>query len=285
MKSDKEYVFSAPAKINLFLHIIGKRADGYHLLESVFTFIDFADTLRLTVTDDGVVKRAHDVFGIPEDNDLAIRAARLLQRETGVPQGVTIALEKRIPLGSGLGGGSSDAATTLMALNRLWKTRLSPQDLQVLSLRLGADVPFFVGGRTAFVEGIGEKLTPMTLSPSWIALALPPVSIATAEIFQSPRLTRNTSSVKIAAFPKGYGRNDLQEVVVERYPEVRQALASLEQLTGNARMSGSGAAVFSLTDDEESAQRAVRGLPDGISGVVTRTMTHHPLLEWSLREE
>lgn len=284
MNSRNEHAFPAPAKINLFLHIIGKRDDGYHLLESVFTFIDFADTLHLTITDDGTIKRGRDIAGIAEDDDLAIRAARLLQRETGVTQGATIALEKRIPLGSGLGGGSSDAATVLMALNRLWRTYLSQRDLQALALRLGADVPFFVGGHTAFVEGIGEKLTPMMLPPSWVALAFPPVSVSTAEVFRSLRLTRNTPSGKMTAFPKGYGHNDLQAAVAEHYPAVRQALDSLQRQTGNARMSGSGSAVFSLVDDEENARRAVSGLPDGISGVVAHTMTYHPLLEWSLRK-
>lgn len=281
MSNRNEHIFPAPAKINLFLHIIGRRDDGYHLLESVLTFVDFADMLRLTVTDDGVIKRTYDISGIAEEEDLTVRAAHLLQQETGITKGVTITLEKRIPLGSGLGGGSSDAATVLMVLNRLWQTRLSQQDLQTLALRLGADVPFFVGGHAAFVEGIGERLTPVVVLPMWVALAFPPVSISTAEIFQSPQLTRNTPSEKIAAFPRGYGRNDMQDVVAGRYSEVRRVLDCLQQQAGNARMSGSGSAVFSLVDDEESAHRAVQSLPDGISGVVARTMTHHPLLEWS----
>lgn len=281
MSNRNEHIFPAPAKINLFLHIIGRRDDGYHLLESVLTFVDFADMLRLTVTDDGVIKRTYDISGIAEEGDLTVRAAHLLRQETGITKGVTITLEKRIPLGSGLGGGSSDAATVLMVLNRLWQTRLSQQDLQTLALRLGADVPFFVGGHAAFVEGIGERLTPVVLPPMWVALAFPPVSISTAEIFQSPQLTQNTPSEKIAAFPRGYGRNDMQDVVAGRYSEVRRVLDCLQQQAGNARMSGSGSAVFSLVDDEESAHRAVQSLPDGISGVVARTMMHHPLLEWS----
>ncbi len=281
MSNRNEHIFPAPAKINLFLHIIGRRDDGYHLLESVLTFVDFSDMLRLTVTDDGVIKRTYDISGIAEEEDLTVRAAHLLRQETGTTKGVTITLEKRIPLGSGLGGGSSDAATVLMVLNRLWQTRLSQQDLQTLALRLGADVPFFVGGHAAFVEGIGERLTPVALPPMWVALAFPPVSISTTEIFQSPQLTRNTPSGKIAAFPRGYGRNDMQDVVAGRYSEVRRVLDCLQQQAGNARMSGSGSAVFSLVDDEESAHRAVQSLPDGISGVVARTMTHHPLLEWS----
>jgi 4-diphosphocytidyl-2C-methyl-D-erythritol kinase len=285
MTNDDTRTFPAPAKINLFLHVIGRRDDGYHLLESVFTFIDFADTLHIDVTDDGTITRVHDVPGVREEDDLTLRAARLLQRTTGVIQGAKIILEKKIPLGSGLGGGSSDAATVLLALNRLWGTRLPIQELQKLAIQLGADVPFFVGGQTAFVEGIGEHITPITLPPSWVALALPPVSVSTAEIFRTPQLTRNTPSEKIAAFSKGYGRNDLQDVVVARYPQVGQALTSLQQSAGNARMSGSGAAVFALLDDETSARRTVENLPDGMIGIVTRTMTRHPLLEWSFREE
>ena len=273
----------APAKLNLFLHVTGRRADGYHLLESVFVLIDFADFVTLTVRNDSVIAREQDIPGVSEDADLTLRAARLLQEATGTPLGVTLKVDKRIPLGGGLGGGSSDAATVLLALNRLWGTRLPRHELSALALRLGADVPFFLGGTAAFVSGVGEILRPVSLPPMWIALAMPPVSVSTAEVFSAPDLTRSTASETIAAFSKDHGRNDLEPVVAARYPEVAAALAALRQATPTARMSGSGASVFGIFDDAGEAEAALRRLPPDIPGRLTRTISRHPLVAWAFR--
>ncbi|MDR1529292.1 MAG: 4-(cytidine 5'-diphospho)-2-C-methyl-D-erythritol kinase [Burkholderiales bacterium] len=278
-------VFPAPAKINFFLHVVGRREDGYHLLESVLAFIDLADTVTLTVTKDGMIARTRPLANIAEDDDLTIRAARLLRRETGARYGVRIAVEKHIPQGGGLGGGSSDAATVLIALNRLWELHLPQSTLQTMALALGADVPFFIGGHAAWVSGIGERLEPISLPPMWLALALPPIAISTAEIFNAPELTRNTRSEKIAAFTKDHGRNDLERVVIGRYPPVAQALACLRQYAGNARMSGSGSSVFAIVESENAAKNVIQALPADISGVVTRTRTYHPLLKWGFRKD
>ncbi|MDR2244823.1 MAG: 4-(cytidine 5'-diphospho)-2-C-methyl-D-erythritol kinase [Burkholderiales bacterium] len=277
------YRFPAPAKLNLFLHVTGRRADGYHCLESVFVLIDLADILTLTLRNDDVITRTQDIPGVPEDADLTLRAARLLQETTGIRRGVTLKVDKRIPLGSGLGGGSSDAATVLLALNRLWKAGLSRQALSALALRLGADVPFFLGGTAAFVSGIGEGLRPVSLPPMWIALAMPPVAVSTARVFGTPHLTRNTASETIAAFTKDHGRNDLEPVVAARYPEVAAALAALRQATPTARMSGSGASVFGVFDDAGKAEAALRRLPPDIPGRLVRTVSRHPLVAWGFR--
>ncbi|MDR0250256.1 MAG: 4-(cytidine 5'-diphospho)-2-C-methyl-D-erythritol kinase [Burkholderiales bacterium] len=276
------YRFPAPAKLNLFLHVTGRRADGYHNLESVFVLIDLADIVTLTLRNDGVIAREQDIPGVPEEVDLTLRAARLLQEATGTTAGVTLKVDKRIPLGSGLGGGSSDAATALLALNRLWETRLPQRELSALALRLGADVPFFVGGTAAFVSGIGEILRPVSLPPMWIALAMPPVAVSTKEVFSVSHLTRNTASETITAFTKDHGRNNLEPVVAERYPEVAVALAVLRQVTPTARISGSGASVFGIFDDAGKAEAALRRLPPDIPGRLARTVARHPLARWSM---
>lgn len=277
------YRFPAPAKLNLFLHVTGRRADGYHCLESVFVLIDLADILTLTLRDDGVITREKEIPGVSEDADLTLRAARLLQEATGSTQGVTLSVAKRIPQGGGLGGGSSDAATVLLALNRLWKTRLSQRELAALALRLGADVPFFLGGTAALVSGIGEVLRPVSLPPMWIALAMPPITVPTKAIFSTSHLTRNTASETIAAFTKNHGRNDLEPVVVERYREVATALTILRQAAPPARMSGSGASVFGIFDDAEDAEAALRRLPPETPGRLARTVARHPLAAWAFR--
>jgi len=191
----------APAKLNLFLHVVGRRADGYHLLQTLFRFIDFGDTLHFTLREDGVVRRVSTLDGVPQEQDLCVRAARLLQQECGCPLGVDIALEKRIPMGGGLGGGSSDAATTLLALNRLWQLGLSRERLMRIGLDLGADVPVFVFGENAFAEGVGEQLQAYSLPDAWYVVLFPPVHVATAQIFAHPELTRNTISLRIRALP------------------------------------------------------------------------------------
>jgi 4-diphosphocytidyl-2-C-methyl-D-erythritol kinase len=284
----------APAKLNLFLHVIGRRADGYHLLQTLFRLIDLADTLRFAPREDGDVRLAAPLPGVPEDADLTVRAARLLQRETHTRRGVTIALEKRVPMGGGLGGGSSDAATTLLALNTLWDLGLPRARLAELGLMLGADVPFFIFGRNAFAEGIGEALTAVDLPPAWYLVATPQVSVPTQEIFADRGLTRNTKPVKIAVFFEGTDpevfHNDLEPVVIRKYPAVGAALDWLNGFNGlsgsssvgeRGRMSGSGASVFAAFSDEAGARRAVEQAvvqtPEGLRVFVVRGLDVHPL--------
>lgn len=273
----------APAKLNLFLHVVGRRGDGYHLLQSAFRLIDRCDSLRFSPRDDGRIVRAAPVPGVAEEEDLCLRAARLLQQETGVGQGVTIALEKRLPLGGGLGGGSSDAATTLMALNRLWGANWPRPRLQELGLRLGADVPFFIFGRNAYAEGVGEVLQALPCEPACYLVVEPGVAVPTASIFAAPELTRNTKPLRIpdlsAAAAAGELRNDLQPVVCARYPAVAAALEWLGRY-GEARMSGSGACVYAAFADGDAAAAALAQMPRmAWRGWVARGLDHHPLLE------
>ncbi|MBI3902584.1 MAG: 4-(cytidine 5'-diphospho)-2-C-methyl-D-erythritol kinase [Nitrosomonadales bacterium] len=266
----------APAKLNLFLHVVGRRADGYHLLQTLFRFIDFGDTLHFTLRDDGVVRRANNLEGVPQEQDLCVRAARLLQQECGCALGADIELEKRIPMGGGLGGGSSDAATTLLALNRLWDLGLSRERLMQLGLSLGADVPVFVFGENAFAEGIGERLQVYALPDAWYVVLFPPVHVATVRIFAHPELTRNTISLTIRALPTAGLHNDLQPVVCSLHPEVAQHLVWLGQFA-QARMTGSGACVFAEFVDEAQAQAVLKQLPPDMRGVVAHGLQHHPL--------
>ncbi|MFA7239636.1 MAG: 4-(cytidine 5'-diphospho)-2-C-methyl-D-erythritol kinase [Sulfuricellaceae bacterium] len=268
--------FPAPAKLNLFLHVIGRRPDGYHLLQSVFRFIDYGDSLHFAVRDDGVIGRSNTLPGLDPERDLCVRAARLLQQAGGCRLGVDITLEKRLPMGGGLGGGSSDAATTLLALNRLWNLNLCRAELQALGLKLGADVPVFIFGQNAFAEGVGEILQPLALPPAWYVVLAPPVSVPTAEIFNAEELTRDTFPIKIAAFSTEQGRNDLEPVVSRRYPQVAACLAWLGQF-GDARMTGSGACVFAAFGTEDEARAVFARRPDGMTGFVARGLDRHPL--------
>jgi 4-diphosphocytidyl-2-C-methyl-D-erythritol kinase len=270
-------VVPAPAKVNRFLHVTGRRADGYHTLESLFTLIDLADTLALERRDDGRIVRAGDVPGVAEDDDLALRAARKLKEATGSPHGVAIALRKTIPLGAGLGGGSSDAASVLLALNRLWELRLPRGALLEIAAALGADVPFFVFGETALARGVGERLTAMSAPRAFLALAFPDAHVATAEIFASPHLTRSTPSAKIDVFSESYGRNDLSETACARHPPVAEALAALAHVAPQARMTGSGACVYAPFARERDARAAADALPAGLRVAVVRTLSRHPL--------
>ncbi|MDX3905916.1 MAG: 4-(cytidine 5'-diphospho)-2-C-methyl-D-erythritol kinase [Pigmentiphaga sp.] len=292
----------APAKINLFLHVVGRRADGYHLLQTVFRFIDLQDTLHFRVRADNRIVRAYELPGVPADADLVVRAARALQQATGCALGAEIVLEKRIPAGGGLGGGSSDAASVLLALNRLWKTGLSRRQLMQLALPLGADVPVFVFGRNAFAEGVGEELTGLVLPPRWYVLVQPDASVPTAEVFRAPELTRDTRRVKIADFPDGafnaapdavFG-NDLEAVVFARFPEVGRIRAVVSQALGGARvrMSGSGACLFVECDTQAQANGAVckiaatmRDQPSGLPALRVNLacagLDTHPLLDWA----
>lgn len=273
----------APAKINLFLHVVGQREDGYHLLQSVFSLIDLSDQVLIRIREDGEILRLNPLEGIPAESDLVVRAARLLQKKTGVRLGAEIDLIKKIPMGAGLGGGSSDAASTLIGLNFLWKTGLNRSELAKISLELGADVPFFIGGQNAFVEGIGEKITPIKLPEVNYLLAFPGVGIPTQTIFQDPSLTRNHPSITMVDFvthlsESGFGNNDLQDVVVQKHPEVKKALDwLLEQVPGsNPRMSGSGSTVFVRLPEKLNAQNVLSKLPSYWTGFVVRTLQEHP---------
>ena len=271
-------VFPAPAKLNLFLHVVGRREDGYHLLQTAFRFIDFGDDLSFTVRDDGAIRRVTALPGVTAEQDLRIRAARALQSASGCSLGADIGILKRLPMGGGLSGGSSDAATTLIVLNRLWHTGLSRSRLQQLALTLGADVPVFVFGQNAFAEGIGERLQALSLPSAWYLILVPELAVSTAEIFSDVELTRNTNAITMAAFSVGRGRNDLAPVVCRRYPQVARHLEWLRQF-GDARMSGSGACVFCAFHDEERARKVLAELPADMKGFVARGLDRHPL--WS----
>jgi 4-diphosphocytidyl-2-C-methyl-D-erythritol kinase len=274
--------YPAPAKLNLFLHVVGRRADGYHLLQSVFTLIGLEDRLRFAIRDDGAVRRVNDVPGVPAEQDLVVRAALLLKEATGTPRGVDIEVEKRVPMGGGLGGGSSDAATTLMVLNGLWKTGFDRAGLAEIGAGLGADVPFFIFGRSAWAEGIGDRLTALDIAPRWYVVLVPPVQVPTPVAYGAAELTRNTETLKIEDFsarPQGQKfHNDLEPVVVARFPEVGEHLAWLRK-HGDARMTGSGACVFAAFDDRESAQRVIEALPGTMKGFIAQGLDRHPLLE------
>ncbi|MDE1941633.1 MAG: 4-(cytidine 5'-diphospho)-2-C-methyl-D-erythritol kinase [Betaproteobacteria bacterium] len=269
----------APAKLNLFLHVTGRRSDGYHTLQTLFTFLDYGDALDFSILPDGQVRRLGDDPGFPEQDDLCIKAARLLKEQSGVAAGAGIRLTKRIPVGGGLGGGSSDAATTLVALNHLWGIGWERSRLAALGLRLGADVPVFVEGRAAFAEGVGERLTPCRVPESWYLVACPAVAISTREIFAAPELTRDSIPVKMCDFSAGFGHNDLQPVVVQRYPQVASLLQWLGQW-GDARMTGSGSCCFVPFAEGAEAREALGRLPPEYTGFVARGMNQHPLRDW-----
>src|SRR5882672_8281527 len=276
----------APAKLNLFLHIVGRRADGYHELQSAFVPVDLADLLDFERRDDGRIERTGDVIG-DVAADLAVRAALSLQQASGTVFGATINVEKKIPAGSGMGGGSSDAATTLLALNRLWGLAWPRERLSRIALPLGADVPFFLGAGPAFVEGIGERLTPIAAAPRRYAVVHPQVAVSTREIFADPGLTRDTKATIIAAFSAAqeptsselFGANDLEVVVRRRVPAVDGAVKHLQRF-GSARMTGSGSAVFMPAMDADHAATAIQNLPAGWQGWVVRSLAEHPLAAW-----
>lgn len=267
----------APAKLNLFLHITGRRADGYHELQSIFQFIDLMDRLTITVREDGGISRPQGLAGVAQEDDLVVRAARLLQQKTATLLGAEISVEKRIPAGGGLGGGSSDAATTLVALNQLWQTKLSVDQLAELGVVLGADVPVFVRGTAAWAEGVGEKLTPVDPPQPWYLLVAPGVSVPTIEIFQSKELTRNTPKAKIrGSLPDG-ARNDCESVVVLRYPEVGEALQWLSRF-GEARMTGTGSTLFVAMQSRTAAEAVRAQLPPQWKGFVVKGVNRSPLM-------
>ena len=276
----------APAKLNLFLHITGRRPDGYHALQTVFQLLDWGDTLHFTRRDDDRVTRSTDVSGVTPEHDLTVRAALLLKNHTGSKEGVDIEIDKRLPMGAGLGGGSSDAATTLLALNRLWKLDLPREELQALALKLGADVPFFVFGKNAFAEGVGEALEAVQLPARYFLVVTPRVQVPTAAIFSEKSLTRDSKPLTITDFlaqqtcstgwPDSFGRNDMQQVVVGKYAEVAQVLGWFDNVAP-ARMTGSGASVFAAFQSRDEAEAVQAKLPGEWNSAVTASLDTHPL--------
>ena len=266
----------APAKLNLFLHVVGRRADGYHLLQTLFRFVDHGDVLHFSPRDDGEVVLATPIPGVPAESDLTVRAARLLQAESGSRQGVTISLEKRLPMGGGLGGGSSDAATVLLGLNHLWQLGFSRERLQALGLRLGADVPIFVYGRNAFAEGIGERFSPVDLPARWYVVLEPPVQVPTLDIFRSPALRRDTPAVAAHDWHPGFGANDLEPVATALHPVLAEYIGWLSGFT-HARMTGSGACIFAEFERRSEAEAVLAQLPGGMRGWAAAGLAAHPL--------
>jgi len=288
--------FPAPAKLNLFLHIVGQRADGYHLLQTVFCLLDFNDTIYLKPNLSGEIKRVSDVPGVPEKDDLCIRAATLLQQHANCSRGVEMLVEKNIPMGGGLGGGSSDAATVLLALNRLWQLHLSRAELIQLGLKLGADVPFFIFGSNAWAEGIGEQLQSITLKQNYYVVLTPKIHVSTAQIFANKQLTKDTNPKIMSGFSRVANLsvknseilmnthpefvNDLEKVVCDVYPEVAECLTWLKQF-GDARMSGSGASVFLEVSSLEIANKICNAKPEHIRGFVAKGLNQHPLYSYA----
>jgi 4-diphosphocytidyl-2-C-methyl-D-erythritol kinase len=271
----------APAKLNLFLHIVGRRADGYHLLQTAFQLLDWGDTVHLRVRADGEITRVNDVPGVAPKSDLCLRAAHALREYSGGRLGVDIALDKRIPLGGGLGGGSSDAATVLVALNDLWSSGLSPDQLAGIALRLGADVPVFVRGYSAWAEGVGEKLTPIALRPRHYVIVDPGVSVATSALFQAPELTRNSPPLTISDYLSGSGAgttNAFTPVVRAGYPPLAAAIDWLGQF-GEARLTGSGGCVFVDVESAERADEIAKRCPAHFAVYQARGVDRSPLLD------
>jgi 4-diphosphocytidyl-2-C-methyl-D-erythritol kinase len=287
------YDVPAPAKLNLFLHVVGRRDDGMHLLQSVFVLIDWVDCLHFERRADGHLQRIDLGAKLPDD-DLCLQAARALQRHGNCRWGADVMVDKRLPSSAGLGGGSSDAATTLLALNRLWGLNWPRERLLAVAATLGADVPFFVGGHNALVEGIGERLTPLDVPRQWLAVVKPAAGLATADVFSHPALVRNTPAAILSGFladasqpgfwASNWGRNDLQAPAQDRCPEVAQAAEWLHRHFGNSRMSGSGSAVFArngLSDQPLATWPAEDPLPPGWVGRMCRSLDEHPLRSWA----
>lgn len=268
----------APGKLNLFLRIVGRRTDGYHLLQTVFQFIDRCDQLYFRLREDGLIRRQNLLPDVPEDQDLVMRAARALNEAAGGAPGVDIHVEKRLPMGGGIGGGSSDAATTLVALNALWGLDWPPERLAEIGLGLGADVPVFVHGRAVWAEGVGEQFSPVELGEPWYVVLQPPVHVSTADVFRDPDLTRDSPPIKIRGFVAGGIRNDCEAVVRRRYPPVAEALDWLAQ-HGKARLTGTGACVFAAFEDEVRARGVLARAPAAWNGFVAKGLNRSPLLD------
>ncbi|WP_060482443.1 4-(cytidine 5'-diphospho)-2-C-methyl-D-erythritol kinase [Pseudomonas sp. NBRC 111119] len=270
----------APAKLNLWLHIIGRRDDGYHELETVFQFLEHGDELSFALRDDGIIRLHTDIASVPHDSNLIVRAARQLQAQSGTALGADIWLNKVLPMGGGIGGGSSDAATTLLGLAHLWQLGWGEDRLAALGLSLGADVPVFVRGHAAFAQGVGEQLTPVDPEQPWYVVLVPQVSVSTAEIFSHPQLTRDSLPLKMRPVPEGNSRNDCQPVVEQNYPEVRNALNSLGKFT-EARLTGTGSCVFGAFPSKAEADKVLALLSATQTGFVAKgsniSMLHRKL--------
>jgi 4-diphosphocytidyl-2-C-methyl-D-erythritol kinase len=299
------YDVPAPAKLNLFLHVVGKRADGMHLLDSLMVLIDWSDTLHFERRGDGVIARRDTLAALPDD-DLCLRAARSLQTASGIGQGADITIDKRVPSGAGLGGGSSDAASTLLALNRLWQLDWPLERLLPIGLALGADVPFFLAGKNARARGVGEELAAVDFPPAWFAVVKPAAALATRAVFASPKVADRVAAARIAGFSEaisgspggpegiretepelapGFGRNDLQAAAESLCPEVARASAALDRSFGNSRMTGSGSAVFAWAGHGSAPAAAMPSdWPEGWSGRMCRSLRRHPLAAWARRE-
>ncbi|MGH8467951.1 MAG: 4-(cytidine 5'-diphospho)-2-C-methyl-D-erythritol kinase [Gammaproteobacteria bacterium] len=273
----------APAKLNLFLHVTGKRGDGYHELQTVFQFLDWGDSVEIHPREDGRIRRLSEVPGVPADDDLVVKSARALQAATGTRFGADLRVKKRLPIGAGLGGGSSDAATTLVALNQLWGLGLPTERLIELGVQLGADIPIFIHGQAAWAEGVGEKLTTLSLDEPWFLIIQPPCMVSTEAVFADRELTRDSTAITIADFFNSGGRNDCEPVVRARYPEVAKALDWLNQW-GDARLTGTGACVFAHFSAEAQARDVIRALPHDWQGFVARGLNRSPLLDRLARE-
>ena len=273
--------FPAPAKLNLCLHVLGRRSDGMHELQTVFRLIDWCDSVGVAAREDGEIRFA-GLFG---EENLCVRAARLLKQETGTKKGASLELRKQLPVGGGLGGGSSDAATVLLALNRTWQLGLGRRELMALALRLGADVPFFIYGKNALGEGVGERLSGLDLGPAWYLVLVPQVSVSTKEIFADGALTRDTKPLTMAPFLSGQGRNDLEPIALRRYPEIAEHLAWLKKRSPRGsfspRMTGSGACVFAEFSRQEDALAPHGQLPPAMRGFVAQGLELHPLHDWA----
>ena len=267
----------SPAKLNLFLHITGRRADGYHNLQTLFQLLDYGDSMHFSLRSDNQIQLQPPLPGVSFEDNLVTRAARLLEPFKGSNHGIDIQLEKRLPMGGGIGGGSSNAATTLVALNHLWHCGLSKSQLQTLGLQLGSDVPVFVGGQTAWAEGVGEALQPIELEEQCFLVVQPDCQVSTAKIFLHKDLTRDTPAIKVAAFLEQGGKNDCQALVRSLYPQVENALQLLEFLTHNAQMTGTGACIFARFSTTEEALKVQAQLPNQLSSFVAKGINTSPL--------
>ena len=272
------FTWMAPAKLNLFLHITGRRADGYHNLQSIFQFISIYDELFFDINDSGQIHRQNDITGVPEADDLIIRAARQLQKHSRCSKGANIGIHKNLPMGGGLGGGSSDAATTLIALNKLWDTQVPLAELAQIGLQLGADVPIFIHGQAAWAEGVGEILQPVTIDTPWYVVIKPPVHVDTGKIFSSQQLTRDKHPIKIRDFLDGDTENVCQPLVEQLYPPVKQAIDWLKAYAPT-RMTGTGACVFGRFESEEQAKACMAQLPSGWQAWLAKGLNQTPLYE------